>query len=392
MRVGVLTHHWVCNFGANLQALATHSILTSLGINPIFLNYRPMEAIERRNTLISYSQIEKHENFVGTYLNQSEFLHDNRDLRDYCRNNLDLVIVGSDAMFALSPKYDPYTLWRRIKQRNFTATDTVPPFWLDWEKGPDSVPYKASLSVSSMGTSYQFIFGQLRQGLEKSLTDFNYLSVRDDWTKRMVNHLSRGNKQICVSPDPVFALNRYFTLPDSEKATRDISNTIFLSGDFESSWIKKLVKCCHDHELTVAGLPIPEKDYQYPHVDFNIPLPLSPLQWYTLLAGSGGYIGIRFHALVTCIANGTPIVNVDPHKRSRVIKQSSKMHDLCFKAGIPDRFLTMSQARKTHPKEVLKRLMEKKSLERVNKYAEYALLKFQETVEQIIAAVSQELK
>ena len=41
MKIAILTHHWVMNFGANLQALATYNFLKLLGHEVIFLNYRP---------------------------------------------------------------------------------------------------------------------------------------------------------------------------------------------------------------------------------------------------------------------------------------------------------------------------------------------------------------
>ena len=35
MRIGLLTYHWVANYGANLQALSTYCYLDNNGYNPI---------------------------------------------------------------------------------------------------------------------------------------------------------------------------------------------------------------------------------------------------------------------------------------------------------------------------------------------------------------------
>jgi len=46
MKIGLITHHWVPNFGANLQALASYLYLKSLGHEVIVIDYKPRELVE----------------------------------------------------------------------------------------------------------------------------------------------------------------------------------------------------------------------------------------------------------------------------------------------------------------------------------------------------------
>ena len=44
MRIGLLTYHWVANYGANLQALSTYCYLDNNVYNPIIINWVPNDA------------------------------------------------------------------------------------------------------------------------------------------------------------------------------------------------------------------------------------------------------------------------------------------------------------------------------------------------------------
>ena len=67
----VLTHHWVPNFGANLQALGTRRLLEARGYDVKFVDFRPRALVEKYNRSIPEAQRKAHADFVDEYLPQT---------------------------------------------------------------------------------------------------------------------------------------------------------------------------------------------------------------------------------------------------------------------------------------------------------------------------------
>ena len=101
MKIALLTHHWVHNFGANLQALGTFRFLESQGHEVIILNYRPKRKLEAARN-IRENQREAHEEFCRTFFRQSPVLCNTDDLKAYIgRSKFDVIIAGSDSLIRL---------------------------------------------------------------------------------------------------------------------------------------------------------------------------------------------------------------------------------------------------------------------------------------------------
>lgn len=391
MKIGLLTFHRSYNFGANLQALAIQSILRNKGTEPIFINYHEEEKAESYRTMVSSPQAQIHELFFNRYYSESPPLRNGKEIREFCFDTVDAVIVGSDAVFRLMPKYDPINLLKGLIGRNpLPATVDIPPYWLPWSSvwnGKKII--KASVAASSMGTMYQFMPSRLKDEIRRSIRQFDIITVRDRWTQEMIRFISRGEVVPQICPDPVFSLAANFSIPQDEYPNCDLSKTILLSGRFDPKWLRQFKERSHSCGYSLASLPNPDADFAGLCVDFSIPLPLSPLKWYLLLAGAAGYVGIRFHALVSCMANDTPAINVDPHPRSKLFKTGSKMYDLCLQAGISDRCYSLNLLNRTSPSLVLDRLFDAHTLAHGSIYAANAARQFDRLLGQIIVASSQ---
>jgi hypothetical protein len=97
---------------------------------------------------------------------------------------------------------------------------------------------------------------------------------------------------------------------------------------------KRFTREADRHGFRVAILPNPDKTFSFPESDDEIKLPMSPLQWYGLLRDCAGFVGIRFHALVSCLANGTPVLSVDsPARFDPSYRFRSKTWGMCNRAG-----------------------------------------------------------
>ena len=64
-------------------------------------------------------------------------------------------------------------------------------------------------------------------------------------------------------------------------------------------------------------MPIPEGPSGL-HFDFTVPYPIDPIQWYLWLKNACGFVGQRYHAIVSCIASGTPFISIDTYGCSSV--------------------------------------------------------------------------
>jgi hypothetical protein len=375
----------VANHGANLQALATKLAFEKKGCEVEFVNYRDQHREDRFENVIDSHQRELHREFVSQYLTEGARLNSTSELIDYVENNFDIVVVGSDAMFLLETIYDPFMLMRIMRRRSLSGVDReLPLFWLPWDKSSKS-PIRVSLSVSSMGTFFHTIAGSLRSNIKKSLNNFDFLGARDPWTIHMLKFF--GGLSVERYPDPIFSLKYNFDFKKIE-VCGDYSNTIFVCGPFRKKWLQEFVNIAHQNGYKVIGMRIPENIYIYDCTDDNFTESIGPLEWYKLLSMSAGYVGVRFHALASCISQHTPVVNVDTHIRSVFLKNSSKMFDLCDQAFEGKNFYTLSGLHKTRPSKVYEILFSEDALRSGSSYEKDAAIHFEKQVEKIIELVA----
>ena len=391
MKVGILTFHRSYNLGANLQALAMRNILEAKGAVPIFINFQEAWKMNTYKKNISLEQQKQHEEFFAEYYNESEVLLTNESVKTYCLKELDAVLVGSDAVFRLIPKFDPIRIAKVMLRRKSSslppASNNAPAYWLPWTNQNESEPnrvVKASVAASSMGTNFYFLGSRLISELNKCLQGFDYISVRDQWTQKMVKFITKGQQIPEICPDPVFSLLKNQTIPESEKPEMDLSKTILLSADFRNTWVDEFIKCAHREGYLVGGISQPNREFYYPGADINIKLPLSPLKWFSILGSAAGYVGTRFHALVSCIVQGVPVINVDNHPRSRIMKTSSKMYDLCERAEISERYYTLKKINLTDPSVLFSDLFENQGLVNANQYAHKAYRQFDDFINKVL--------
>lgn len=394
MRVGILTFHSSYNFGANLQVLALQSALQRHGVEATTINFREPAKMEVYKETVCGEQAAAHESFFDRYLDLSPLMRSAHEVEAYCRDQLDLVMVGSDAVFRLVPKYEARRLAKKLlgfggESAFYKSTDALPPYWMDWKRSDGATPVKASVAASAMGTKFYLLRPGLYPKVYRAINGFDYISVRDDWTKWMIECLGLGRRAAHLCPDPVFSLNESFGIPASEDPVHDVSRTILLSGRFPAKWRQSFVEEAHAKGFSVSNLPNPEGLLDFPEADFTISLPMSPLSWYLLLARAAAFVGGRFHALVGSVANGTPAISVDtPRKLSFGFKKRNKIYDLWKRIGATHRFFTLAEIVRTPVEEVLDTLFDTNDLQSEMTYAEIASTRFEATIKEILAIAS----
>lgn len=360
MKIGVLTHHWLYNFGANLQALTTSNYLKSLGHEVLFINYRPPELIERYESIVSYEQSLEHQRFCDLFLLETHISSSEEEVIDLAKAlNLDVAISGSDAVL-------------RLNAFSSRSDLTFPnPFWLTWTDKVGGVRRKGFLAASCMGSNYFKLSSSTKNEVKEAILQLNYLSVRDKWTKWMLSSIVKGQTKISFCPDPVVVLDEYGSFPtvDNVPLSEEAGTYILLSfydGMISAEWVSEFVRLSHSLGYKVYTLPLPECEVNL-EVDKVLKLPMSPIAWYSWIKSARAYVGVRFHPVVCAFINDVPFIAVDNYGISfgrrltkvalkpftPVTNYSSKTYDFCKRVNKEKYHVKAKDISKKSPTDVI---------------------------------------
>lgn len=356
MRVGLLTHHWVANFGANLQALSLCRALQARGHRAEFINYRPPLLERYYRDHIGNEQLARHEEFCRELLPQGPVLRSLAEVEDYQRGaGLEVLLAGSDAILRLD--------------RNGASEDLrfPNPFWLGRSNGwRGRRPRTAYLAASAMGANYLADPPSWQLGVRRALERTDFISVRDRWTRMMLAAVSLGRVRARLCPDPVSVLAEVFALPPGvqDGPAAHARRYVLLSCSrrrLKPAWVREFVSLAHRSGLEVYSLPrLPEKRLDLP-VDRELHLPMSPLEWYAWISNAAGYVGELFHAVACSVFSGVPFVSMDTYtptflRRFR-LPYASKTYDLCMNMGACSRCIPAKWLHRQAPAKVMAMLL-----------------------------------
>ncbi len=319
MKIGILTFHLPTNFGANLQAFASSRYFSSMGHEVRVLNYaRPADLENRIKT--TEIQLKAHRKFVEERLSLSKMVTTAVELCTLVKEEgIELLVIGADAVWRLLD--DEYIFFAK---------------WLFDDLSLAHIPV-VSMSAAHMGDGFASLGEKQRKTLADCLRKFRYLTVRDEWTRHVVNRdLFEGKSVVeLINPDPVFILSLgeeerwesygeqpkgyvVVTLPKNWTAGRR-------QGLEHKLWFLRLKRCVHRRGLRLIELPLPEGPSGLTF-DFTVPYPIDPVQWFLWLRNAKCFIGLRFHAVVSCIASGTPFFSFDSYDRNNHPERSKIYH------------------------------------------------------------------
>lgn len=333
MKIGVLTYHWTCNFGANMQSYSVSKILESYGHEVYFINF-VQEDLENfyLDRGVTKHQMQKHEDFVELNMRQTRLCRTEEELIELCDEiGFDKLIVGSDS------------LWRVLTDGETSDVRYPNPFWMSWtERLKVPVPM-ISVSISSMGSWYIRQDKHTRKSMVQDLGRFESLSVRDTWTRWMIKLMSGFKLNPIKSPDPVFGLPRvgFSELIDNELSELISKRKYILVSSYkqyfdESVW-QVFKEKINEKGYDLIELPHPEGSSGIV-VDETVNLPMSPSTWFTWLHHSSGYIGEKFHPIVVSLINSKPVIAIDNYTGTGLAKKGiywqSKTYDLMRELGL----------------------------------------------------------
>ena len=193
MKIGTLTFHRACNYGGALQCFALVKALRSMGYDAEVVDYRN-PAIEKSYQLISTTSLKS---FLSSLLYFRETLCKRKNFRTFCQqfiprskrvfktaeelsNQYSLCFIGSDQV------------WSKRINRGFD-----PVYWGNFEG-------KKATYAASMGTDHNFTQNEYDE-IKSYLTNFDYLSTREDSLRDEISPLT--DKQVTTVVDPTLLLS-----------------------------------------------------------------------------------------------------------------------------------------------------------------------------------------
>lgn len=351
MRIGIITYYRVANFGANLQAVSTYRYLERAGHTPIFIHYMSRQLYAATDGCYDADpQIKAHLDFVDSViLRQTETCFTTDDInRAIERHGIEAIIIGSDAVLQHHPLRSRIHLYGRrvIRIRIDKVNDERLFPNLFWGYGINPDMRKAFMSVSAQNSQFKYFSSRLRRQMNEALKTFGYISVRDTWTQKMVQAITGSTPPL--TPDPVFAFNQNAgeLIPGKEEILRKFQlpeNYIlvsFINVRVPDDVIFALKERFAGAASCVA-LPSPLGIRFTHNYDYEIPMPLTPLDWYALIRYSGGYIGNNMHPVVVALSNGVPCYSIDNYTnfdfwRHPINDGASKILDILRRFNLAD--------------------------------------------------------
>ena len=328
MKIGLIAYHAASNFGASLQLLSTYSFFKNKGDEPIIINWVVEDLEKFYDVRTPKYQKDCLLDFRKSYWKETSLCRTSKEVAEVItQENLDAVVIGSDAVAQnfypsyLLPKYKFVLIGTPTSDRCFPNV-----FWGDF------IPYlKKSIpvvlmSASSQDSPYKTYSNEVCEQMYEHIKRYSFSSVRDTWTQDMFQHISKGAIVPEVTPDPVFAfnINANNIIPTREEILKkfNLPEKYFVISFLRKpavsqSWLTKFEKLANSKGIACVMLPFSYKK-SLGTTKLSIDLPLSPLDWYSIIKYSAGYIGHNMHPIVVSLTNDVPFFSFDNYGRARI--------------------------------------------------------------------------
>jgi hypothetical protein len=329
-RIGILTFARVVNFGANLQGLSTYCYFKKHGYSPIFIDWEPEDFAKRQNMEAKTIQGKAHFDFFDFFCQKTRKCRNDQDIvRVVEEEKLNAIVIGSDAVLQHHP------LITRIKfptkhlyyiEKSDSARMFPNPFWGTFKVLLERDVPLIMMSGSSQNSPYQWFSRTEKERMAECLKGFSYISVRDTWTQKMVLNITDSEINPEITPDPVFAFNQNcseliprktqilnkYELPDNYVIVSLLNDKVL-----SKEWLSDLSSYARNSGIECVALPMPDGMKFQHDFKYEIPTPLSPIDWYALIKYSRGYIGQNMHPVVVALHNALPVYSFDTYGITR---------------------------------------------------------------------------
>lgn len=397
MKIGLLAYHAACNYGAFLQLLSTVEYLRKRGHEPRVIDWVPRD-FKKYYEKTSGADVRKvYAEMRAMYYPMTRLCETAKDTASVIEEEgIKAVIIGSDAVLQHHPFRERFKFpCRRIFYISHPTSDRMYPncFWGEFNHYLRNPVPTMVISGSSQDSKYYYIKGKIKKEMEKSVRNFDYISVRDEWTQKMVEYLTEGEIIPNVTPDPVFGFNKNASelIPAKEEILEKFnlpSNYMIVSfrgpKSVNQEWISEFEHIANSKAIECVKLPYADMA-AFGDIQHFVGNSITPLEWYALIKYSKGYVGNNMHPIVTSIVNNIPFYSFDYYgipvvDGKKTNGETSKVYHILSLAGLLDNrvFTLGGEYKAPEPKYVYEKIesfdVEKERLF-ANKYlAKYELM------------------
>lgn len=325
MKIGILTYHRSINYGAYLQAYALQNAISKYmgpAVKVEIIDYDSECSTRFYNKIYKKAKGEiDYDRFVQYIKFKLCIKRLKRSRHHFCSDDLDitneflkqqqydLIVVGSDE------------IWKTDGMRGFPTA-----YWLH---DLCDTTRKISYAASSRNRIDRLGKDKIKY-IADSLSGFEYIGVRDRYTKKLVD--SVVNKDISIQNcDPVFLHD--FVPDETQFSKLKNKNPLFnekkvLLIMIPDDKLCNLIKLKMGDEYVIVSVMDRNQS-----ADLNI-LGLGPFEWVNLIAHADCVVTNRFHGCVFSVKFNKPFIAVDDYDD----EDSSKMLDLLERMGLEDHY------------------------------------------------------
>lgn len=304
MKVGIITFHWVSNYGAVLQCVALQRAIKRLGHEPFVIDFRPAQdrprrlwrgwryqgsyarGITRRLVQLRHgSEVDRRfADFRESTMRLTNPCFSAKDVDHECRRlDLGALVTGSDQVWHFNRDAVYFLSWngsdryRRIAYAPSCASEDQDPSKLDEIAG--------------------------------RLSGIHAISVRDSASERLIGRVAGRSPTVVADPtliaDPITAVGD--SAPDSGKGDYVLVYTI---GDVPVAQLRKAVRVMKERfgvgraVSIVSSSQSPRTGGEADEVVFNA----SPEEWVALIRGSHALLTDSFHGCLFAMKHDRPFL------------------------------------------------------------------------------------
>ncbi|MGV9003540.1 polysaccharide pyruvyl transferase family protein [Flavobacterium sp.] len=325
-RIGILTFHRSINYGAFMQCYAlSKEIFKRTGIMPDVVDFEYKWKSEHhaeplnnfflgKEYLLQYNRFRQDLSLLN--LSSESFITDDtNELLTFLQKNYDILIVGSDAVWAYN---------------KMTTIDN--PYWL-FGNNLDCI--KMSFAASAYSLDFQSVSDADKMYIKEHVNSFDYVGIRDQETLNFIQQIL-PDKKLHRNCDPTVLLEggdksiaATVIKRHKLKPNKKIATFMIAGNDYVPSIIKKIEKEYQPIQLYKRNRL---KDKYIPGSKGKMIYDISPFEWYNFYAASSLNISNYFHGTIVALRSLVPSIAFDntnfSYEYTSKIKQFMKDLDL----------------------------------------------------------------
>ncbi|MFP8890760.1 polysaccharide pyruvyl transferase family protein [Natrialbaceae archaeon A-CW2] len=310
-KTGILTYHNNENKGAILQALCLTKALSHLFNEEVeVIEYRTASKERKRKikTIITKkpSQIPRRikdrqccESFIREEFNISDdsiITDDHEEATEWLESQeYNILVTGSDEVWKINNRQ---TSWR-------SKLSPKRPFPNLYHLDPRLSAAKVAYAASANTVEFKELNKSQRELFKEHLTAYDHISVRDNHTERMLEHLGIDN--VSRVPDPTIMW---------EIPTRDVRSVLEQNGidtdekilGFHGPNNDLFEAICHEYRQRGYQI-VAINGSQY--ADLDLRGAVDPFEYYSLYAHFDMVVTSSLHSTIFSLKNHTPFVTID---------------------------------------------------------------------------------